>query len=163
MSLFLYRFLYFVYIIGVTRVTKMNLLHEVNGESTSLSDSPCIGRCSTTWGDIVCQGCGRTEIEIRDWPSYSDFEKKLINLKNSVNYDIRQKKEFRNMSRENKEKEIENKLFAARCLIEMIGDDLIHTFGKDPIIEKSYKDLYNSLESIKKAKENLPVALKEAV
>ena len=45
----------------------------------------------------------------------------------------------------------------------MIGDELIQTYGKDPIIEKSYKDLYNSLSSIKEAEQNLPVELKEAV
>lgn len=133
--------------------------------SSSLCENPCIGNCTTTnipFHDR-CQGCGRTVEQIRDWPGYSDLEKKLINLENSLEYEIRQKKEFRNMSQENKIKEINNKIFAARCLIEMIGDELIQTYGKDPIIEKSYKDLFNSLSSIKEAEQNLPVELKEAV
>lgn len=35
-------------------------------------DNPCVGVCSTTTGDEVCRGCGRTVFEIREWMSYSD-------------------------------------------------------------------------------------------
>ena len=30
-------------------------------------DAPCIGHCSTIFGDAVCRGCGRFEHEVRDW------------------------------------------------------------------------------------------------
>jgi len=141
----------------------MNYIADVNGISTSLSDSPCTGRCSTTWGDIRCRACGRTEIQIRDWNKYSCLEKKLINLKNSPNYEIRQKLDFKKMEHEDKIKDIESKLFAARCLVEMIGDQLMQTYGKDPIIKETYQEVFQSLESLKKAKNNLPVELEEAV
>jgi len=42
-------------------------------------DSPCIGTCSTTVGDIQCRGCGRTVEEIRDWSSLSQSERERIN------------------------------------------------------------------------------------
>tara|TARA_S200002703_G_scaffold159324_1_gene172373 strand:+ start:977 stop:1402 length:426 start_codon:yes stop_codon:yes gene_type:complete len=141
----------------------MNYIADINGVSTSLSDSPCTGRCSTTWGDITCRACGRTEIQIRDWNKYSCLQKKLINLKNSTKYEIRQKIEFKKMAHEDKIKDIENKLFAARCLVEMIGDQLMQTYGKDPIIKETYKQVFQSLEALQEAKKNLPVELEETV
>lgn len=30
-------------------------------------DSPCIGYCSTSLGDSVCKGCGRTAEEVDRW------------------------------------------------------------------------------------------------
>ena len=32
--------------------------------------SPCVGICSTTYGDLVCRGCKRFAHEIRDWNRY---------------------------------------------------------------------------------------------
>ena len=142
----------------------MSYLADVNGLPTSLCGSPCIGRCSTTWGDIRCKGCGRTEVEIRDWNTYSPVEKKLINLKNSKNYNIRQK--FNNsfdklvninMQKEEKIKEIENKLFSVRCLIEMVGAEFRHTFANNEEAKESYEKVCESLESIKEAKKLSPV------
>lgn len=40
--------------------------------------TPCIGICSTTFGDVVCRGCRRYLHEIIDWNRYSDAEKHLI-------------------------------------------------------------------------------------
>ena len=52
---------------------------DLNGEVTSLSDSPCNGWCSATiFGDVVCKGCGRTQDEISEWNQMSDVEKKLV-------------------------------------------------------------------------------------
>ena len=31
--------------------------------------------------DEICKGCGRSVEEIRDWETYTDLDKKLINLK----------------------------------------------------------------------------------
>jgi predicted Fe-S protein YdhL (DUF1289 family) len=40
-------------------------------------DSPCIGICSTLF-DEVCQGCGRTAMEVSNWVFLSDEEKQAI-------------------------------------------------------------------------------------
>ncbi len=45
----------------------------------SLTDTPCIGICSTAIGDDVCIGCGRTFTEVNDWNTLSDEEKIKIN------------------------------------------------------------------------------------
>ena len=63
-------------------------------ETTGLADSPCIGVCTVSqWGTRTCKGCGRTANEIREWNSYSDFEKKLIVLRCWEDYLPRQKRE----------------------------------------------------------------------
>jgi predicted Fe-S protein YdhL (DUF1289 family) len=41
-------------------------------------DSPCIGMCSTSYGDDICRGCGRTFIEVIDWIIYEDEQKKSV-------------------------------------------------------------------------------------
>ena len=40
--------------------------------------TPCVGICSTTYGDTVCRGCRRYLREVIDWNRYSDAEKRLI-------------------------------------------------------------------------------------
>jgi predicted Fe-S protein YdhL (DUF1289 family) len=40
--------------------------------------SPCIGYCSTSLGDIVCKGCGRTAEEIDRWLQLDDEQIRLI-------------------------------------------------------------------------------------
>jgi len=42
-----------------------------------LPDSPCIGICSTLF-DEVCQGCGRTALEVCNWVFLSDDEKRVV-------------------------------------------------------------------------------------
>ena len=34
-------------------------------------DTPCIAICSTSQGDEVCKGCGRTFDEVQHWPAMS--------------------------------------------------------------------------------------------
>ncbi len=46
----------------------------VNDEN---SDSPCIGICSTLFDD-VCQGCGRTAIEVCNWVFMAPEEKQAV-------------------------------------------------------------------------------------
>jgi hypothetical protein len=54
---------------------------KVNGER-DLTDSPCVGICSTTnVGDEICIGCGRTAEEVIEWNTYGDERKILINLR----------------------------------------------------------------------------------
>lgn len=43
--------------------------------------TPCVGICSTTYGDTVCRGCRRYLPEVIDWNRYSAAEKRLIWLR----------------------------------------------------------------------------------
>lgn len=43
-----------------------------------LPSSPCIGRCSTSLGDAVCLGCGRTAEEVDQWLRLDEEQKRLI-------------------------------------------------------------------------------------
>lgn len=47
-------------------------------QSVSRPDSPCVGKCSTTYGDDVCRGCGRTYIEVIEWITYDAQRKAEI-------------------------------------------------------------------------------------
>lgn len=40
--------------------------------------TPCIGLCSTVYGDAVCRGCKRYDYEIIDWNIYNDNQKKAV-------------------------------------------------------------------------------------
>ena len=41
--------------------------------------TPCIGVCSTSYGDHICRGCKRISHEVTGWIKYSDTEKSLVN------------------------------------------------------------------------------------
>ena len=48
---------------------------------TTLADdtsTPCIGICSTIYGDEVCRGCKRSYQEIIDWNGYPDTQKRDV-------------------------------------------------------------------------------------
>ena len=42
----------------------------------STPDAPCIAICSTSQGDDVCKGCGRTFDEVQHWTSMSPAQKR---------------------------------------------------------------------------------------
>jgi predicted Fe-S protein YdhL (DUF1289 family) len=42
----------------------------------STPDAPCIAICSTSQGDEVCKGCGRTFEEVQRWTSMEPSEKR---------------------------------------------------------------------------------------
>jgi uncharacterized protein len=42
----------------------------------STPDAPCIAICSTSQGDAVCKGCGRTFDEVQRWTEMSPGEKR---------------------------------------------------------------------------------------
>jgi hypothetical protein len=51
--------------------------------------TPCVGICSTTYGDLVCRGCKRFSHEIVQWNGYDKDQQGLIwerlaNLRNEV-------------------------------------------------------------------------------
>ncbi|CAL61125.1 DUF1289 domain-containing protein [Herminiimonas sp. NPDC097707] len=48
------------------------------GRDVLRPDSPCAGYCSTSHGDEICKGCGRTFDEVINWIIYDDAEKAAI-------------------------------------------------------------------------------------
>ena len=40
--------------------------------------TPCVGLCSTVYGDLVCRGCKRFHHEVVNWNAYSDEEKRAV-------------------------------------------------------------------------------------
>ena len=40
--------------------------------------TPCVGVCSTVFGDQVCRGCKRFQHEVIQWNGYSDLEKEKV-------------------------------------------------------------------------------------
>jgi predicted Fe-S protein YdhL (DUF1289 family) len=45
---------------------------------TARPDTPCIAICSTSQGDDLCKGCGRTFAEVRDWVGMTDEQKDAV-------------------------------------------------------------------------------------
>jgi hypothetical protein len=41
-------------------------------------DTPCIAICSTSQGDALCKGCGRSFEEVQHWPALSPAEKRQV-------------------------------------------------------------------------------------
>ncbi len=46
--------------------------------SSDNPSNPCIGFCSTSLGDEVCKGCGRTAEEVDQWLSLSHEQQQRI-------------------------------------------------------------------------------------
>ena len=44
----------------------------------SLRRTPCVGICSTTYGDLVCRGCKRFAHEIVQWNGFSEDQQRLV-------------------------------------------------------------------------------------
>jgi predicted Fe-S protein YdhL (DUF1289 family) len=40
--------------------------------------TPCVGICSTTYGDLVCRGCKRFAHEIDQWNGYASGQRVLV-------------------------------------------------------------------------------------
>lgn len=133
-------------------------IYTVLHSSNSMSNSPCVGKCSTSMApfDEICKGCGRSVEEIRDWETYTDLDKKLINLKNVMRgYSIRQKIEsYGDEMSDEKKQDIQGRMTTVISLLEMIGKDMLDEYGKDPKIKESYQALYNSREAILESKEH---------
>lgn len=47
-------------------------------KETRRYNTPCIGQCSTVFGDTVCRGCLRFVHEIIDWNRYGDNDKSIV-------------------------------------------------------------------------------------
>lgn len=44
----------------------------------TMPDTPCIAICSTSQGDDICKGCGRSFDEVQHWTAMSPFEKRVV-------------------------------------------------------------------------------------
>lgn len=44
-------------------------------------DTPCIAICSTSQGDAVCKGCGRSFAEVQHWTAMSPYAKRSVWLR----------------------------------------------------------------------------------
>lgn len=44
----------------------------------STPDAPCIAICSTSQGDAVCKGCGRTFEEVQRWTEFGPAHKRAV-------------------------------------------------------------------------------------
>lgn len=40
--------------------------------------TPCVGLCSTVYGDAVCRGCKRYDYEIIDWNAYNNEQQQVV-------------------------------------------------------------------------------------
>ena len=47
-------------------------------DSSARTRTPCVGICSTTYGDDVCRGCKRFIHEVINWNSYNPEEKESV-------------------------------------------------------------------------------------
>ena len=48
------------------------------GWYASTPDAPCIAICSTSQGDDVCKGCGRTFDEVQHWTAMTPGQKRVV-------------------------------------------------------------------------------------
>lgn len=55
-----------------------SLLHPCLPMNDDKIRTPCVGICSTVFGDHVCRGCKRFLHEIIDWNSYSEAQKRAV-------------------------------------------------------------------------------------
>jgi len=46
--------------------------------SNRLRRTPCMGICSTTYGDLVCRGCKRFAHEIVSWNGFEESQRDLV-------------------------------------------------------------------------------------
>ena len=47
-------------------------------DSSARTRTPCVGICSTTYGDDVCRGCKRFIHEVINWNSFNPEEKESV-------------------------------------------------------------------------------------
>ncbi|AIR91390.1 DUF1289 domain-containing protein [Pseudomonas cremoricolorata] len=49
--------------------------------SSNTIKTPCVGLCSTVYGDLVCRGCKRFHHEVIHWNSYDEEAKRAVWLR----------------------------------------------------------------------------------
>lgn len=99
--------------------------------------TPCVGICSTVFGDEVCRGCKRFVHEVIDWNSYTDEQKLLI------------KERLEKLSAQvlaSKLKIIDAQLFSQSIKHVEIADTLSQTMKLLELLRKASKQIHNFKE-----------------
>lgn len=50
----------------------------MNNDSQQAQLTPCAGRCSTVFGDLVCRGCRRYNHEVIHWNTYDSAQREAV-------------------------------------------------------------------------------------
>ena len=72
----------------------------------STPDAPCIAICSTSQGDNLCKGCGRTFEEVQHWPEMTPVQKRSTWRRITMEGTAWRFNKYAERARENSTKEI---------------------------------------------------------
>ena len=130
--------------------------------------TPCVGICSTTYGDEVCRGCKRFYFEVINWNKYDEDEKvaiwtRLESLKTQIIYS--------KIKKINSEK-LSKKIAELDLKIKTDLNEYCQVFDLIKLVSESFEDLSEfgislnhegkNLEKLKKELEEELLALSEA-
>ena len=130
--------------------------------------TPCVGICSTTYGDEVCRGCKRFYFEVINWNKYDKDEKvaiwtRLESLKTQIIYS--------KIKKINSEK-LSKKIAELDLKIKTDLNEYCQVFDLIKLVSESFEDLSEfgislnheckNLEKLKKELEEELLALSEA-
>ena len=130
--------------------------------------TPCVGICSTTYGDEVCRGCKRFYFEVINWNKYDEDEKvaiwtRLESLKTQIIYSKIKKINSKKLS---------TKIAELDLKINTDLNEYCQVFDLIKLVSESFEDLSEfgislnheckSLEKLKKELEEELLALSEA-
>lgn len=76
--------------------------------------TPCIGICSTTYGDLVCRGCKRFAHEIVGWNGYTETQRERV----------RERLQALKLAAVRSSLELSDPALFARCVEQLDGPDL---------------------------------------
>ena len=135
---------------------------------TNRTRTPCVGICSTTYGDEVCRGCKRFSFEVINWNAFSPEERESVwkrleklksqimdsrlkiyepeKLKNSINrYQLKIKDDLNDLS---KAFEIIKQVSESFSNLEEFG---IEIFEKNKALVEIKDEIENELYTLSKA------------
>ena len=130
--------------------------------------TPCVGICSTTYGDEVCRGCKRFYFEVINWNKYDKDEKvaiwtRLESLKTQIIYSKIKKINSKKLSKKIAELDLK---------IKTDLNEYCQVFDLIKLVSESFEDLSEfgislnheckNLEKLKKELEEELLALSEA-
>ena len=130
--------------------------------------TPCVGICSTTYGDEVCRGCKRFYFEVINWNKYDEDEKvaiwtRLESLKTQIIYSKIKKINSQKLSKKIAELDLK---------IKTDLNEYCQVFDLIKLVSESFEDLSEfgislnheckNLEKLKKELEEELLALSEA-
>ena len=130
--------------------------------------TPCVGICSTTYGDEICRGCKRFYFEVINWNKYDEDEKvaiwtRLESLKTQIIYSKIKKINSKKLSKKIAELDLK---------IKTDLNEYCQVFDLIKLVSESFEDLNDfgislnledkNLEKLKKELEEELLALSEA-